>query len=75
MAEYTYADIIIDPNDPRLEGAIGKECYFSNYPKKLLECARYNLALYRDCLTYIDKKDICPVADKKGYGWTFIIIK
>ena len=28
MAEYTYEDIIMDPEDPRLEGAIGKECYF-----------------------------------------------
>ena len=31
MAEYTYEDIIMDPNDPRLEGAIGKECYFNVY--------------------------------------------
>ena len=33
MAEYTYEDIIMDPDDPRLEGAIGKECYFSDFPK------------------------------------------
>ena len=75
MAEYTYADIIIDPNDPRLEGAIGKECYFSDYPKKLLDSARNNSSGYLDCLTNIIKEGVCPFVDKKGYGRTLIIIK
>ena len=75
MVEYTYEDIIMDPEDPRLEGAIGKECYFSDCPKKLLDAARYNSALYLDCLTDISKKDACPFADKKRYDWTLIIIK
>ena len=75
MAEYTYEDIIMDPNDPRLEGAIGKECYFSDYPTKLLESARYNSALYLDCLTNISKEGVCPFVDKKRYGWALIIIK
>ena len=34
MAEYTYADVIIDPEDPRVE--IGKEYYFGNNPSCLL---------------------------------------
>ena len=34
MAEYTYKDVIIDPNDPRVE--IGKEYYFGNNPGCLL---------------------------------------
>ena len=42
MAEYTYEDIIMDPEDPRLEGAIGKECFFSEYPKRLLNSAKNN---------------------------------
>ena len=75
MAEYTYADIIMDPEDPRLEGAIGKECYFSDYPKKLLESARYNSALYLDCLTNISKEKACPFVDKNGSSWALIIIK
>ena len=75
MAEYTYKDIIMDPNDPRLEGAIGKECYFSDYPTKLLESARYNSALYLDCLTNISKEKACPFSDKNGSGWALIIIK
>ena len=75
MAEYTYEDIIMDPNDPRLEGAIGKECYFSDYPKKLLDSARNNSSGYLDCLTNIIKEGVCPFVDKKGYGRTLIIIK
>ena len=75
MAEYTYADIIMDPEDPRLEGAIGKECYFSDCPTKLLESARYNSALYLDCLTNISKEKACPFSDKNGSGWALIIIK
>ena len=75
MAEYTYEDIIMDPEDPRLEGAIGKECYFSDYPKKLLDSARNNSSGYLDCLTNIVKAGVCPFVDKKGYGRCLIIIK
>ena len=75
MAEYTYEDIIMDPEDPRLEGAIGKECYFSDYPKKLLNGARNNSPEYLDCLTDIRKEAACTFVDKKGSGWILIIIK
>ena len=75
MAEYKYNDIIMDPNDPRLENAIGKECYFSDYPTKLLESARYNSVLYLDCLTNISKEKACPFVDKNGSGWAVIILK
>ena len=34
MAEYTYKDVIIDPEDPRVE--IGEEYYWSDYPSSLL---------------------------------------
>ena len=66
MIEYTFADIIMDPEDPRLEGAIGKECYFSDYPKKVLDGARNNSSEYLDCLTNIIKEGVCPFVDKKG---------
>ena len=75
MAEYTYDDIIMNPNDPRLEGAIGKECYFSDYPKKLLNSAIYNLPEYLDCLTDIRKEGTCTFVDKNGTKWALIIIK
>ena len=75
MAEYTYEDIIMDPEDPRLEGAIGKECYFSEYPKRLLSSARNNSPEYIDCLTDIRKEGACTFVDKNGSGWILIIIK
>ena len=75
MDEYTYEDIIMDPNDPRLEGAIGKECYFSDYPKQLLNGARNNSLEYLDCLTDIRKEAACTFVDKNGSGWILIIIK
>ena len=75
MAEYTYEDIIMDPEDPRLEGAIGKECYFSEYPKRLLSSARNNSPEYLDCLTDIKKEGACTFVDKNGSAWTLIIIK
>ena len=75
MAEYTYEDIIMDPEDPRLEGAIGKECYFSDYPKQLLNGARNNSLEYLDCLTDIRKEAACTFVDKNGSGWILIIIK
>ena len=37
MAEYTYADVIIDPNDPRVE--IGKEYWFGSGPKQVIDKA------------------------------------
>lgn len=75
MIEYTYEDIIMDPEDPRLEGAIGKECYFSEYPKRLLSSAKNNSPEYLDCLTDIRKEGACPFVDKNGSAWTLIIIK
>ena len=42
MAEYTYEDVIIDPEDPRLEGAIGKECYFGNELQHAIDDANEN---------------------------------
>ena len=38
--KYTYADVIIDPKDLRVE--IGKEYYFGEFPKEALEYANKN---------------------------------
>lgn len=37
MAEYTYKDVIIDPEDPRVE--IGKEYYWGESPRKTIDRA------------------------------------
>ena len=73
MTEYTYEDIIMDPEDPRLEGAIGKVCYFSDYPKNALYYARNNSTV--DRLKSINKESACPFVDEHKASWAVAIIK
>lgn len=74
MTEYTFADIIMDPEDPRLEGAIGKECYLSDFPKIALDVARNNSTV--DRLKRIAKEETCPfVNEEEESNWAVIIIK
>lgn len=74
MIEYTFADIIMDPEDPRLEGAIGKECYLSDFPKIALDVARNNSTV--DRLKRIAKEETCPfVNEEEESNWAVIIIK
>ena len=42
MAEYTYKDVIIDPQDPRVE--IGKEYWMDNIPSECLRSANEDKA-------------------------------
>ena len=73
MAEYTYNDIIMDPNDPRLEDAIGKECWLSDYPREALKHAINNTIKYR--LKSINKESACPFIDEHKASWAVAIIK
>ena len=74
MIEYTFADIIMDPEDPRLEGAIGKECYLSDFPKIALDVARNNSTI--DRLKRIAKEETCPFVDEEEESnWAVIILK
>lgn len=74
MAKYTYEDIIMDPEDPRLEGAIGKECYVSDFPKIALNYAINNLTT--DRLKRIAKEETCPFVDEEDEdNWAVIILK
>lgn len=76
MAEYTYEDIIMDPEDPRLEGAIGKVCYFNDSPKMILEHANNNSPNNFFSLKEINKNNEYPFTDGKyEHVWTLIIIK
>ena len=43
MAEYTYKDVIIDPQDKRLKGAIGKEVYYDDKPIFAVQYANQNV--------------------------------
>ena len=73
MAEYTYEDIIMDPEDPRLEGAIGKECYLSDCPKMALDYARNNSV--PDRLKSINKESAAPFVSHDETNWVVVIIK
>ena len=53
MAEYTYKDVIIDPDDPRVE--IGAEYYCSCYPSGGLNLA--NMGIGYQKLVRVDKDD------------------
>ena len=73
MAEYTYEDVIMDPEDPRLEGAIGKKCYLSDCPKIALDYARNNSSI--DRLKSINKESAAPFVGDDEVNWVMVIIK
>ena len=47
MAEYTYKDIIVDPEDPRAKDAIGKDVYFGLVPSVVLKYANTGGTTYK----------------------------
>lgn len=70
--KYTYADVIIDPNDPRLEGgAIGKQIYTADTPIVCLRKANRNDTTSE--LLRVDSNAIHPFKAKNW--WTCIILK
>ena len=77
MTEYTRKDIIMDPNDPRLEGAIGKKVYSSSDINLVLN--RANNDEYEMTLTQVEDVDSEPFTvmntDGTEYDADFIIIK
>ena len=77
MAEYTRKDIIMDPNDPKLEGAIGKKVFSSSDINLVLN--RANNDEYEMTLTQVEDVDSEPFTvmntDGTEYDADFIIIK
>ena len=77
MTEYTRKDIIMDPNDPRLEGAIGKKVYFSSDINLILH--RANNDEHEMTLTQVEDVDSEPftVTDihEHDFDADFIILK
>lgn len=71
MAEYTYADVIIDPEDPRVE--VGAEYYFADTPAEVVQYARENnshMALLR-----VNKSVTHPFCIGENRRWPCIIRK
>lgn len=76
MAEYTYADVIIDPEDPRVE--IGEKYYKSDNPKKVLGYANDNNATLLGTLENIDEYSETPFIVRAGVfssSWACLIRK
>lgn len=72
MAEYTYADVIIDPEDPRVE--IGAEYYFADNPRTVLLLLENHKAIPRK-LTKVYPNDSFPFLAADGLGWACLIRK
>ena len=70
--KYTYADVIIDPNDKRLKNAIGKKVYLETSALAILRQA--NEKGIPDILTAINKDEFCPF-EGVNYCYPFAIIK
>lgn len=71
MPEYTYKDIIIDPEDPRIE--LGKEYYINDAPSILLDEARKDSGTV--ILKAVDKNKESPFVTNLGYSYYCIIRK
>ena len=69
--KYTYADVIIDPNDLRVE--IGKEYYFGDSPAEVLRHARKDKDA--EVLQRVEKDWDDPFIENLGYRSICIIRK
>lgn len=74
MAEYTYKDIIIDPNSEEAKNAIGEGCYFGSNPKTVLDFANCNEKKFLRVLECIKPEEDNPFYDY-NYGFPCIILK
>lgn len=73
MKEYTYADVIIDPNDKRVK--IGEKYYMGGTPNGVLEIANKANELFTDILIDIDDKDDFPFIGGSIPGYYCCLIK
>lgn len=73
MAKYTYADIIIDPNDKRVK--IREKYYMGGTPNGVLEIANKANELFTDILIDIDDKDDFPFIGGSSHGYYCCLIK
>ena len=71
MTEYTYKDVIIDPEDPRVE--IGKEYWMNNIPAECLRSANEDRATLT--LHDIESDRPWPFYNTKSGSWICIIRK
>ena len=66
MNEYTFSDLIVNPETPDLEDLIGKEVYFSNVPGYCLGYANEGDSQHLAVLIGIEKDNVCPFCIKNS---------
>lgn len=73
--KYTYADVIIDPEDPRVE--IGKEYYFGNNPILVIRYAKQDskISNHDGVLREVQGDSDLPFVDDVGFLFPCIIRK
>ena len=70
MPEYTYKDVIIDPNDPRVE--IGVEYYCDRTPKGCLSCTKKGNHIYKLSHIFTEGEyDTFVAVDSCGDSYSF----
>ena len=74
MVEYSWDDIIINPNDERLRDAIGKECYFSDYPNTFIKNIN-NKTEESLKLKCIKEDSLLPFINSNNSSYLCIVIK
>lgn len=77
MIEYTWSDIIVDPESDRAKEAVGKEVYYGDIPSEALLNAKANLNI--GVLLDIDLDEIYPFKIKReiddNADYSLIILK
>ena len=73
MDKYTYKDVIIDPNDPRVE--IGAEYWFSDCPNGMIKELNRGEELKHGVLLIVNHDESYPFEDEDYNCWTCIIRK
>ena len=74
MSEYTWDDIIINPNSEQAKACIGKEVYFEDNPSDCLSRANKNDNCDYYILRKIEVEDNYPfVKEHNGSRWSCII--
>lgn len=71
--KYTYADVIINPNDKRVK--IREKYYMGGTPNGVLEIANKANELFTDILIDIDDKDDFPFISGSSHGYYCCLIK
>lgn len=64
MAEYTIKDVIIDPDDPRVE--VGKQYYYSDAPARVVSLANHSERVYFGILSKIEQGKDYPFRFDRG---------